>query len=199
MATVATTRTSVTFIEWGAVFAGTVLACAVTLVLAQFGASVGLSIEQLSPENANLPVQFFTVGIWTLWIQLMAAMSGAYMAGRMRNGWEGAASSEGEIRDGAHGLLVWALSTLVIAAVAAFAGFFATIAASHGAPIDPSPEIPQEFARKAGIVTGFSLTASSIVSALAAWWMGTVGGDHRDNAGDLSHYISFRKKAVAKK
>lgn len=179
------------YVEWSAVAAGAVLACAVSLVLLQFGNGLGLSVTSIQQMDDITAGKVMVVSLWLFWVQLMASMSGGYLAGRMRAPWE-AASPESEIRDGTHGLLVWAVSTLVAVAAATFAGFLTALAQQQGADADMA--VTQDTLRRSGIIFGFGLAASSIVAALAAWWMATVGGDHRDRKADASAYFSFRKK-----
>lgn len=196
------TRTSpsdtqgVSYVEWSAVIAGAVLACAVSLVLLQFGNALGLSIARFPRDQVITSGKVLVVGLWLLWVQLMASMSGGYLAGRMRGTW-GNANAESEIRDGAHGLLVWATSSLVAVAAATIAAFLTALATQHG--VDSDVEVPADMLRRSSVILGFSLAASSLVSAVAAWWMGTLGGDHRDKGADVSHYISFRRPAAKKK
>lgn len=183
------------YVEWSAIIAGTVIACAVSVILLQFGEAFGFAIHRPYAEEITAG-KLFVVGLWTLWVQLMASMSGGYMAGRMRGPWGD--PQESEIRDGAHGLLVWATATLVAIVAAAITTFWTALAANHGvdaaqvaaAKVDA---IPAELARKYGVIFGFSMVATSLVSAVAAWWMGTVGGDHRDEV-KISSKISFRRK-----
>ena len=48
--------------------------------------------------------------------------------------------------------------------------------------------------RRTGVILSFSMVASSLASAVAAWAMGVLGGDHRDSAADASRFVTFRKK-----
>jgi hypothetical protein len=187
----------VSYVEWGSVIAGTVIACAVSVLLLQFGQAIGLSIPERF-DDSYTAMKVLVIGLWLLWVQLMASMSGGYLAGRMRATWSASTSSESEIRDGIHGLLVWALSTLVAIVAAALAAFLSALAVHYG--VDAAQEaharansIPEALAHKYAVIFGFSAVASSIVSAIAAYWMGTVGGDHRDGELDLSRF-SFRRK-----
>lgn len=197
-----TAITGGSYVEWSTIIAGTVVACTVSLLLLQFGQAIGLSIPERFNDSYTAQ-KVFVIGLWLLWVQLMASMSGAYLAGRMRSPWANSSVSESEIRDGVHGLLVWASSTLVAVAAAAFAGIISAIALQHG--IDAAQKahaeveaIPAALAHKYAVIFGFSAVASSIVSAVAAYAMGTVGGDHRDGELDISRF-SFRAKNVAGK
>jgi len=190
------------YVEWGPIFAGTAIACAVSLILLQFGQAVGLSIPERF-DDSYTAAKVLAIGIWLLWVQLMASMSGGYVAGRLRAPWANASASESEIRDGMHGLLVWATSTVLAVGAAAFLAALGTMALEYG--VDAAQNVQAEaggvsesMARRYGIIFGFSAVASSIVSALTAYWMGTLGGDHRDQEPDLSRF-SFRKRTSKSK
>ena len=58
-------------------------------------------------------------GLWVIWVQVSSFIAGAYLTGRLRRRLTNATPHEVEIRDGSHGLLVWALGVLVGAMVAA--------------------------------------------------------------------------------
>src|SRR5690606_3842306 len=64
-------------------------------------------------------------GLWLLWVQVSASIAGGYLAGRMRRRHGDATEYESDIRDGSHGLVVWALATLV-AAFLAYSGAMGT-------------------------------------------------------------------------
>ncbi len=108
------TTDSFHYVDWGAIIAGAVLASAISLLLFTFGGAIGLSM--LSPwdgEGANMSVYFIVMGLWTLWVVVSSFMAGGYMAGRMRRRIGDGTEHEVEVRDGAHGLLVWALGLLL--------------------------------------------------------------------------------------
>ena len=115
------------YIEWGVVIAGAVVACALSFVLLQFGAAVGLAqIDFNATPDANVtPGGVLGTGIWLLWVQLLASLTGAYLAGRMRTPLIGTSEHERDMRDGVHGLLVWATSTLAVVVAASAAAAFA--------------------------------------------------------------------------
>jgi hypothetical protein len=103
------------FVEWGAVFAGAVLAAALSFVLLTFGTAIGLSA--ISPwPNSGLSVKVIgsLAVYWAMAQQIGSVMAGGYVAGRMRSRWhEG--GHEAEFRDGLHGALVWAVGVLISA------------------------------------------------------------------------------------
>ncbi len=196
MATSSTTKVVkvVPYVDWSAVIAGTVIALAVTVLLSHLTAALGYTYARFtSLETTNheeLWHQFLILAIFTLWTQLMASSAGGYVAGVARRGWIGA-NHEAEVRDGAHGVLTWAASTIIVTIAAAVTGFWATMAPDT---VEPVVRLSAATAQKMGLVWGFSLVTFSIVSAVAAWWTGTLGGDHRDRSIDVSEHITFRKK-----
>ena len=88
-------------------------------------------------------------------------------------------------RDTAHGLLAWALATLLIALLvtlgsAATAGVAAAAASSpSGTPV--SPEAADQ-ARKIAVAFAFTTSLSLLIGAFAASAAGALGGFHRDEA-----------------
>jgi heme/copper-type cytochrome/quinol oxidase subunit 2 len=106
--------TAGSYVDWAVVLAGGVLALAVTFLLMSFGASLGLSLT--SPyrgEGVSASWLAIAAGIWFVWVVVTAFGAGGYLAGRMRRH-AGDATADGvEVRDGAHGLLVWATGALV--------------------------------------------------------------------------------------
>lgn len=110
----ATAAARPSYLEWGPIIAGAVLAAALSFVLLTFGAAIGLSATSPWPNSG--PSAKFTAGLavfWTLVQQIGAFMAGGYIAGRMRSRWADAAQDEVEFRDGVHGGLVWAVGILV--------------------------------------------------------------------------------------
>lgn len=196
MATTTTTRTVkvVPYVDWSAVIAGTVIALAVTVLLAHLGTALGYTYERFTAlETTNteeLWHHFLILGIFTLWTQLMASSAGGYVAGVARRGWIGP-NHEAEMRDGAHGVLTWAVSTILVTIAAGIATFWASLVPDA---VEPTVRLSAATAEKMGLVWGFSLVTFSIVSAVAAWWTGTLGGDHRDRSIDVSERISFRPR-----
>ena len=103
------------YVEWGAVIAGGVMATAISFVLLTFGAAIGLSFTSPWQQERGLSASGIAslAVYWTLAQQIGAAMAGGYIAGRMRIRWADASKDEVEFRDGLHGGLVWALGVLL--------------------------------------------------------------------------------------
>ena len=103
------------FIDWGAIFAGAILASAVAILFLAFGSALGLSLTSAYPWR-GLPATGLVIAgaLWVLWVQVSCFFAGGYLAGRLRRRVDAAATPhEVEVRDGSHGLLVWALCLVV--------------------------------------------------------------------------------------
>jgi len=102
------------YVDWSAVLAGAALASALSLVLLSFGSAIGLGITSPLPNEGVSFVWFaIAAGLWLLWVQVSSFMAGGYLAGRLRRRVDGATEDEVDMRDGSHGLMVWAVGTLV--------------------------------------------------------------------------------------
>ena len=106
--------------SWGAIFAGAVVAVALSLILLTLGA--GLGFASVSPwSDHGLSASAFTVAstIWLIVTQWLSAAAGGYIAGRLRHRWLATHTHEVFFRDTAHGLVTWAVATLFATAVVA--------------------------------------------------------------------------------
>lgn len=115
-------RTAATVIEtqspvsWAAVVAGAVAAAALALVLVAFGSGLGLSsISPWSGSGVSGSTFQIGTGIYLVIVGVMSSAVGGYVAGRLRTKWVGVHNNEVFFRDTAHGLLAWALATLISA------------------------------------------------------------------------------------
>ena len=271
------------YLDWGSVIGGIVLASAISIVLLAFGSAIGLSFS-----SASVSAKGFAIGagigaaIWFIWVQVSSFMAGAYLTGRLRKRKHDSTEHEVEVRDGSHGLLVWAGGVLIGSYIALSGASSvvnsigniaktATMSASSMANSSPSSamqyytdvllrspgngsSIPAradrtmvaseintvlakaalpntsstpnaddktylaqmvsqqtgvpadvantrvndtyasiestkadvakaaDAARRVGIIAAFLLAASMLVSAAAAYWAATLGGNHRDHA-----------------
>jgi hypothetical protein len=273
------------YLDWGSIIGGIVLASAISIVLLAFGSAIGLSFSATSVSAKGLAIGAGVgAALWFIWVQVSSFMAGAYLTGRMRKRRSDSTEHESEVRDGSHGLLVWAGCVLIGSFIAlsgassvvssiggiskAATSVMATGAAStadlsngnamqyysdmllRGAAaggstpnradrtavvteintilakaalptgnLAPSPDdktylaqlvsqqtgmTPElantrvnetlakidaakaevakaaETARRVGIIAAFLLAASLLVSAAAAYWAATIGGNHRD-------------------
>ena len=116
----ASETTDSSYIDWPAILAGGVFALALGFLLISFGASLGLSLT--SPyrgEGVSAGWLAIAAGIWFAWVMVTSFGAGGYLAGRMRRRAGDATAPEVEVRDGTHGLMVWATGALAGAVLAA--------------------------------------------------------------------------------
>jgi hypothetical protein len=106
--------------DWGAVIGGALIATALSFVLFAFGSAAG--VASVSPYSWNNPSGMTMTIVGAAYVSVVMIGSflvGGYFAGRYRRPSGAAASTkERETRDGAHGLLMWALALLIGVAVA---------------------------------------------------------------------------------
>jgi predicted transcriptional regulator len=102
--------------EWGPIIAGAIAAAALALVLHAFALAVGLSVSSTSPtwRDASFALVLLS-GLYILLAAIAAYGLGGYLAGLMRA--RPAAPEDTDVRDGMHGLLAWALATLLSAVI----------------------------------------------------------------------------------
>jgi hypothetical protein len=102
-------------VSWGAIIAGAVAAAAVSIVLYLLGSGLGFSAMSPYEDNSAVALGIGAI-LWLSFTQLAASALGGYLAGRLRVKWSSIHNDEVYFRDTAHGMLTWALSTLVTAA-----------------------------------------------------------------------------------
>lgn len=102
------------YIDWPAVLAGTALALATSALLLMFGASIGLSVTSpWAGEGASVETIGIAAAIWFALVHIYAVGVGGYLAGRMRPRASNLKRDEVSFRDGANGLVVWALAIVI--------------------------------------------------------------------------------------
>lgn len=110
------------YVDWPAIIAGVILASAISLVLLTFGSAIGLSFINFRSAENVMPIWIaIAAALWLLWVQISSFMAGAYLTGRLRRRHGDASEHESDVRDGAHGLLVWG-GALVVGAIIATGG-----------------------------------------------------------------------------
>jgi hypothetical protein len=117
------------YVDWPAIIAGIVLASGISLVLLTFGSAIGLSMTDFRAGEGVAPIWIaIAAASWLLWVQISSFMAGGYLTGRLRRRHRDATEDEADVRDGAHGLLVWA-GALVVGALIAVGGLGAAATA----------------------------------------------------------------------
>ena len=100
--------------HWTPVVAGALAAAALAFVLHSFAIAIGLSVSSTAPtwRDASFALVFLS-GLYILLAALASYGFGGYVAARLRARLAGAPVEDVEFRDGMHGILVWALATLL--------------------------------------------------------------------------------------
>ncbi len=105
-------------VSWRSVLAGTIASLAITLILVAFGIGVGFSVvSPWSGSGVSGASATLAAGIYLIVVAMLSSTVGGYIAGRTRSQWRTVHADERYFRDTAHGFLVWALATVVSAAV----------------------------------------------------------------------------------
>lgn len=108
------------YLEWSAIFGGAALAAAITTLFTTFGSAIGMSLVSFEPSRSTGVTALAIAGaLWALWVSVTASAAGGYLAGRMRRPAADASLHERHVRDGSHGLVVWAVGALLVAGLAA--------------------------------------------------------------------------------
>lgn len=105
--------------SWPSIIAGAFVMAAATVILVALGSGIGFaSISPWSGHGVSVSAFAITTAIWLVVTQWIAAALGGYLAGRLRTRWIGTHTHEVFFRDTAHGLVTWAVATILVAAVA---------------------------------------------------------------------------------
>jgi len=122
------------YLEWSAILGGAVLSAAISTTMVAFGSAIGLSLVSAEPSRSSSAIALAIAGaLWALWVTVSACGAGGYLAGRMRRPLSDSSQSEREVRDGAHGLVVWAVGALLLAFVSSSSLIGASKTAATGA------------------------------------------------------------------
>ncbi len=107
----------VTAVDWGAILAGVAVVTAISFVMAAFGSGIGMSLA--SPYTGASPMTHtIALALWVLWVTVASYVAGGYVCGRLRRRNVDMPREEAEVRDGAHGLVVWATAMIIVALAA---------------------------------------------------------------------------------
>nr|WP_204262579.1 PhnA-like protein [Methylobacterium sp. BTF04] len=95
-------------VSWGAIFAGAVTALVTQVVLNMVGVGIGLSsVGGPAADNPTAATLSMGAGLWFVMSGIVAALAGGFLAGRLSG------KSIGNTA-GFHGLVSWAVTTLVV-------------------------------------------------------------------------------------
>ena len=179
------------YLNWGAVFGGTAVTLALASVLTSFGAAIGLAYYPGLRVPASFEGTAIIAALLLALVQLWAFGMGGYLTGRMRPVAGDATRSEIGARDGMNGLVMWAMTVILLGVLVAVTSAFAidlqtgAQAASQAGAAAPSTgqnaaSLTTQAARRAGAFAGLWTSVLLLLCGLAAWWAAGLGGQHRD-------------------
>src|SRR5215218_3477574 len=147
-------------VYWGPVIAGALTAAALASVLHAFAAAVGLAVSSTAPTWRDASIALWILsGFYLVFVALVAYGVGGYVAGLLRERYGSATAGptpvttnasallvdEVELRDGLHGLLVWALATLLTVILLVLAASASTrLAAPSAGSAGPAASVAGE-------------------------------------------------------
>jgi hypothetical protein len=109
------TASDIAGISWSAVIGGALAAAALAFILHSFAAAIGLAASSGAPtwRDASMALVLLS-GLYLVLTALASYGFGAYLAARIRPSLSlTAAEADADYRDGLHGLLTWALATVL--------------------------------------------------------------------------------------
>lgn len=172
--------------SWPAIIAGAFVATAVSLALFALGSGLGLAAISPWPGRGITATTFaVTTSIWLIVMQWVSSAIGGYITGRLRTRWVGTHTHEVFFRDTAHGLVMWAVATVMIAAITAMSAHTASDIASVNAAVPsvgavPDTDAANKAAAKAAAEVAIYTALSMVVGAFIASVSAAVGGRLRD-------------------
>lgn len=125
-------------VSWAAILAGAAAASALAMILVILGFGLGFSaVSPWSSTGASIGTITISTAVWLALTQIVASGTGGYLAGRLRTKWTDIHSDEVYFRDTAHGMLSWAVATLVTAVFlgSAVSGIISTGAQAAGSAV----------------------------------------------------------------
>ncbi len=172
-------------VSWGSIAGGAVAACALTLVLISFGAGIGLSsVSPWSSEGVSATTFSIGTGIYLIIVAVMSSAVGGYLAARLRTKWSGINTNEAYFRDTAHGLLAWALATLLTATVLSSAAGMLVSGVAQGVGV-AAPAVAGQGSGSADLVVDRLLRPAENTAATAP----AAGANTTEARGELSRLL----------
>jgi len=172
-----TVESSKSAVSWGAIIAGTMVAAAVSLILLALASGLGLASVSPGPNSgASLTTFSVMTAIGLIVVQWVASGFGGYITGRLRTKWTGTHTHEVFFRDTAHGFIMWALSTVLVASLLASATASLVGAGAHGAAMVASGAAAGGAGAAGSAMAGGSAMSSNSAGGSAGASGGAGGG-----------------------
>ncbi|MDQ2733810.1 MAG: hypothetical protein M3Y55_02205 [Pseudomonadota bacterium] len=160
-------------VSWAAIFAGAAAAAALSLILVVLGVGLGFSVASPWTATRDTVASAGAAALaWLAFTQIAASSFGGYLVGRLRLRWVNVHRDEVWFRDTAHGLLAWAVASLVTAAFlgSAIGGVLAGAAQTGGEALK-----------------GAAMAASSMSGPVASAGTGSANGG--GNASQTPYFV----------
>jgi hypothetical protein len=145
-------------VSWTSIAAGAVVSAAVSLPLFALGAGLGLSsVSPWADSGASASTMKNAAGVYLVIVAVMSSAIGGYLAARLRAKWTDIHPNEVFFRDTAHGLVAWALATVLSAStlgaatthiVAGAASGVAPAATQVASSVDPAELVADRLFRR---------------------------------------------------
>ena len=152
------------YLDWAAIFGGSVVAVAIASVFTGFGAALGLSTISAEPGEGSFNLMLIISGLWVVVTLVASYMAGGYIAGRMRRRVDSVSADEVTARDGLNGLVVWGLG--IIVSVFLLGTAVSTTVATVGAVASSAAEVTGTVVQATGNVVAES--AKGAITAAAS-------------------------------
>jgi hypothetical protein len=164
-------------VAWSSIFAGAFASLGLSFILLALGTGLGFAFVSPWPDRGLSSTALTTSAvIWLLIAQWISAGVGGYLAGRLRTRWLGTHVHEVFFRDTAHGLITWAVVTVVIGALALPWAGTASWQTAHVAASTVDLDVARKVAAETSIYLALSLLIGAFIASVAA----VLGGHQRD-------------------
>jgi hypothetical protein len=101
-------------VSWSGIIGGAVAAAALAFILHSFAAAVGLAVTSTAPTWRDSSIALVLLsGLYLVLVALASYAFGGYLAARIRSPVTANPGADAEYRDGLHGILTWALATVL--------------------------------------------------------------------------------------
>ncbi len=102
-------------VSWSAVIAGALTAIAVSFIVISLGSGIGMELVSPYSYSSSPSASTMTVigAVWLVFAQAVGFATGGYVAGRIRRSPAPLHGDEVKFRDGANGLVVWAIGVVI--------------------------------------------------------------------------------------
>jgi hypothetical protein len=102
-------------VSWSAVIAGALTAIAVSFIVISLGSGIGMELVSPYSYSSSPSASTMTVigAVWLVFAQAVGFATGGYVAGRIRRSPAPLHTDEVKFRDGANGLVVWAIGVVI--------------------------------------------------------------------------------------